>query len=74
MKFIIVFQFFYYEDSSFNKRYFQEWNTKGPLFTENIENSMKYLSFDDAQKDLEKLEKAQSPVAKTLNVRIVRSD
>ena len=74
MKFIIVFQFLYYEDVSFRKMYFKKWNGNEPLFTERKNEANAYSNFGGAYEDLEKLEKAKSPVAKTLNIRIVRSD
>lgn len=74
MKFIIVFQFLYYEDISFKKMFFKEWNKNEPLFTKNKSEANVYFNYDDAYKDLKILEKAQSSAAKTLNIRIVRSD
>lgn len=66
----IVFHLFDLKDNSFKKVYFRGWNGRNPVFCASRKFAKEYWSEKLANEDIEKLNRAESPRARTLAVRL----
>lgn len=66
----IAFHFLDLTDQSFKKVYFREWNGRSPVFCDRRKFAKEYWSEKSANEDIEKLNRAESPIARTLAVRL----
>jgi hypothetical protein len=66
----IVFHLFDLKDNSFKKVYFRRWDGRKPIFCKNRKYAKEYWTKNIANEDIEKLNRAESPIARTLAVRL----
>ncbi|MDT2981881.1 hypothetical protein [Enterococcus casseliflavus] len=66
----IAFHFLDLTDQSFKKVYFREWNGRNPVFCASRKFAKEYWSEKLANEDIKKLNRAESPRARTLTVRL----
>lgn len=66
----IAFHLLDLRDKSFKKVYFVKWNGRNPVFTNAKKFAKDYWSEKLANEDIEKLNRAESPTARTLAVRL----
>lgn len=66
----IAFHLLDLRDKSFKKVYFRKWNGRSPVFCKSKKYAKEYLSEKLANEDIEKLNRAESPTARTLAVRL----
>lgn len=66
----ITFHLFDLTDNSFKKLYFHEWNGRKPVFCKSKKHAKEYWSERLAKADIDELNKAESPIARTLAVRL----
>lgn len=67
---IIAFHLLDKKDNTFKKVYFREWEDGQPKFCKSKKYAKEYWSEKLANEDIEKLNRAESPRAKTLSVRL----
>ena len=67
---IIVVHLLDLKDNSFNKVYFRQWDGRKPVFCASVKFAKEYWSKKLANDDIEKLNRAESPRARTLAVRL----